>query len=171
MGLQHWPEGGTCWRELSLPNPFNPTSIITMSFCITACLGAGVSRASTVQLRGSPVLQVRVPTGQGRMRQYPASLSWSIEGMICSRRLEVLDLLPFPAARCKTVWRGRGYSHSSHVLLPLAPATLVPGCTARRCWARGSMAPQFPPPCSSRNSPRAEKANPALLGRGPSSED
>lgn len=86
-GLQRWPEGGTHQRERSLPDLFNPTSIITMSFCTTACLGAGVfSCAGTVQPRSSPVSQIRVPTRQGRMRQSPASLSWSMEGLICWRR-------------------------------------------------------------------------------------
>lgn len=74
------------WRELSLLNSFNSTSIITMSVCLTACLGAGVSHACTVQPRSSPLSQARVQTGQGRMRQYPVSLSWSTENMTCPRR-------------------------------------------------------------------------------------
>lgn len=58
-----------------------------MSFCTTACLGAGVfSCAGTVQPRSSPISQIRVPTRQGRMRQSPAPLSWSMEGLICPRR-------------------------------------------------------------------------------------
>lgn len=75
-----------CWRSLSLLNPFNSTSIITMTVCLTACLGVGVSRACTVQPRASPLPHAGLQTGQGRMRQYPVSLSWSTERMSCPRR-------------------------------------------------------------------------------------
>lgn len=65
----------------------------------------------------------------------------------------MLDLLPFPGAGCRTLRRGRGSSYSSHVSLPLTPATLVPGCTTCQCWVRDAMVPQFPSPCSCRNRP------------------
>lgn len=81
MGLQCWPEGGTSQGELSLPDLFNPTSIIIMPFCITTCRGAGVSCASTMQPKGSHIPQVRAPTGQDGMRHYSSSLSPSMEGI------------------------------------------------------------------------------------------
>lgn len=80
-GLKYWPEGGISQREVSLPNLFNPTSIIMMSFCITTCMGAGVSCARTVQPKGSHMPQARVPTGQDRTMHYSSSLSQSMEGI------------------------------------------------------------------------------------------
>lgn len=108
-------------------------------------------------------------TNKARQDEAESSLSFQEHGGIDlpEETLVVLDLLPVPGAGRGTVWRGQGCSHSSHMSLPLAPAALVPGCTARQCWARGSTAPQFPPPCSCHNSPRAGKANLPFWGEDP----
>lgn len=168
--FQHWPEGGTHQRELSLPDSFNPTSInVFLHHCLPEGWGLLCQHCAAQKQRSFP--------GQGTNRAeqdeavHSHSFKWHRENDLPKVTVVMLDLLFFCGAGCGTIQGRRGCSHSFHMSLSLALATLVPGCTTHWCQVRGLMVPQFPLPCFCHNRPRVGKANPAFLGRGAGSED